>query len=152
MDTVLILALMSITSLGKLAWPLSISRKHMTRGPYPSISAYSAHNLMWRHFKNDCGFLIAHRANREVSVRHWGTMYVMAEYVIRIGMTRHRGEWSCLDHRNRYDFPGGTPIGDLGVILAPEASNMIYRDFIGNIRSYGFRRATEVKCAEQLSS
>lgn len=148
-ESAVVLGSSSVTSQNNVPSPSKLNGKRFTFGPYKNIASKSYQEVSLR-FRNDRGFLLARRVLKEVGVTHWTTTSVREEYEIYNGAAKHTGEWSRLDHSQRYESPYGTAIGDVWANLEPGATDVFYEDLIGNITTSRLRNPTKEKRAVQL--
>lgn len=149
LESAVVLGSSSVTSQNNVPSPSKLSGKRFTFGPYKNVASKSYQEVSLR-FKNDRGFLMAQRVLKEVSVSHWTMTPVREEYEVYNGAAKHTGEWSRLDHSQRYESPYGTAVGDIWANLAPDATDVFYEDLIGNITTSRLRKPTKSKRAVQL--
>lgn len=107
------------------------------------------------HFENNSPFGTLEWVNREVEVSLWGNIAVEEHYELRHTGATLKGGFSRVD----YQLHGskGASLNSLVATLPPGASDVYYRDVIGNIstshvRSELTRTVMEVRyCASRFS-
>lgn len=150
MTTTVILGSSVISSKSDLIDPSSISGKRVKMGPYSNVPAQSYRPMSLR-FKHDRGFLVARRATKQLDVGHWGSIPALEEYEVTNKAADHVGEWSRLDYSDGHASAYGTAIGDVWANLPADATNVVYRDLIGNITSSKLRQPNKGKRPLQLT-
>mmetsp|Transcript_20920 Transcript_20920/g.34493 ORF Transcript_20920/g.34493 Transcript_20920/m.34493 type:complete len:619 (-) Transcript_20920:932-2788(-) len=112
--------------------PVSVSGDTLTYGPFTHLPKFSLLDGSV-HFDNDRPFIAITRLVKELEVSHWGNLGVEEVYRLRHGGAKHKGVFS------RYDFqrnPMSTGVSAIRMVtssLPASASEIYYRDAIGNI-------------------
>lgn len=119
-----------IESVTKLE-PQSTRGSTIICGPYKDIEPGKTHPLVI-HYMNNKPFAKFTSINREIEVSHWGNVYVEEVYELQ-----HAGA-KLKDGFSRYDYmmrtSSDTPyFSGLKALLPIQATNIYYRDQIGNI-------------------
>mmetsp|Transcript_1847 Transcript_1847/g.3300 ORF Transcript_1847/g.3300 Transcript_1847/m.3300 type:complete len:618 (-) Transcript_1847:1253-3106(-) len=107
-------------------------------GPYENTHPFSRDfQSIWFPFREPV--LIADYYGKSVTISHWGNINVVEHYVIRNVGARLKGEFSQVNHvseENQNVMNGAV------FRLPPSATNVYYRDAIGNITTSSLKRAT----------
>lgn len=109
--------------------PFSVSDNVITYGPYKDTSPLQSQELKI-HFENNSPFLIVNDMLRWIEVSHWGNVAVEESYNMK-----HQGA-KLKGHFSRYDYqrsPAHAAIKSFKTVLPAAASDVYYRDEIGNI-------------------
>lgn len=125
----------SVESYSKLK-PVSHSDNTITYGPYENIPAYSD-SKMTVHYENNNPFLTVSRLERSIEVSHWGVISI--EEVIDIVHTGAvlKGPFSRYEFQR--DQSGISAVKSFKTVLPASASDVYYRDEIGNISTSHLR-------------
>eukprot|EP00026_Physarum_polycephalum_P002098 Phypoly_transcript_02102.p1 GENE.Phypoly_transcript_02102~~Phypoly_transcript_02102.p1 ORF type:complete len:596 (+),score=121.69 Phypoly_transcript_02102:57-1790(+) len=116
--------------------PIKVSGDTITYGAYSDIKPLT-HASLWVHFENHSPFLTITKMVKEYEVSHWGNLAVEQHLDVRHDGAALKGHFSRLDFQRN---PGGSPAAVLQIteILPNEASDVYYRDDIGNISTSSF--------------
>jgi len=130
--TTIKLASSSIESYTKKS-PHSVRGSTITYGPYPEIEPLET-SPATVHFVNNRPFAKFSTMQREVEVSHWGNVAVEELYELKHAGAKLTGGFSRFDFQMKQQRPGATPsFRGLVATLPGQASNIYYRDQIGNI-------------------
>eukprot|EP00871_Galdieria_phlegrea_P002915 jgi/Galph1/3624/GphlegSOOS_G2256.1 len=111
---------------------LSLQGKTGTLGPYKNIEPWQQTSFAVR-FANNIPLLVANEVIRLVKVSHWGTIQVRETYELEHKGARLKGPFSRLDFSTSRNYQNA--IQDLTARLPSEATDVSYKDFVGNITS-----------------
>lgn len=132
---------LSHTRRGASTSELSSQRK-LTYGPFEDVPAGKVANLRL-HYKNNAPFITFRSLVKEVKISHYGTIEVEEHYRLFHSGAKLTGGYSRLDYEH------GLRRGDVGAsfhsmqaTLPPSASNIYYRDDIGNVSTSVVRHRT----------
>ncbi|XP_076763080.1 dolichyl-diphosphooligosaccharide--protein glycosyltransferase subunit 1 [Xylocopa sonorina] len=111
--------------------PVSQSDSVITYGPYEKLAPFSYEELSI-HFENNNKFLTVTRLERSIEISHWGNIAVEEHIDLLHTGALLKGSFS------RYEFArepksGQASIQSFDTILPAAASDIYYRDEIGNI-------------------
>ncbi|KAL2712422.1 hypothetical protein V1478_017945 [Vespula squamosa] len=111
--------------------PVLQSDSTITYGPYEKLSPFSYEELTV-HFENNNKFLTVTRIERSIEISHWGNIAVEESIDLVHTGAQLKGSFS------RYEYARETKSGQASVqsfdtILPAAASDIYYRDEIGNI-------------------
>lgn len=117
--------------------PVSVEGNIVVFGDYNNLPPFSHEPVMLR-FRNDNGFLVADKAIREIYLSHWGNMAVREEFYLSNVAATHVGSWSRIDYtKTNSHYP--TAIPDVWAYLPREASDIVYKDLVGNVTTSHLR-------------
>jgi oligosaccharyltransferase complex subunit alpha (ribophorin I) len=86
------------------------------------------------HYNNHFPFVKFSSMVREVEVSHWGSIAVEEIYELQHAGAKLAGGFSRIDYQMMRQGPGASPsFRELVATLPAHASNIYYRDQIGNI-------------------
>merc|ERR1712176_217818 len=88
------------------------------------------------HFENNSPFLVAEKVEREVEISHWGNVAITDKIWLRHNGASLKGPFSRFDYQRQDNGPF---IADWKMTLPVEASDVYYRDLIGNISTSHLR-------------
>lgn len=108
--------------------PSELRGDTITYGPYNKVKPYAV-SLMKLHFENNRPFLAVRKMVKEIEVSHWGNVAVEETYEVEHTGAALKGPFSRVQRYN----PAAAR--DMILYLPPYASDIYYRDEIGNISS-----------------
>lgn len=149
MTTTITLGSSLVTSKSLEAEPFSVKGKTMTAGPYTDVQPFS-HAPMTVRFKNARGFLVASSAVKQFYVSHWGNIAVKEEFKLSNAGAQLEGAWSRIDYSRLAGSMFTNAIGDVWANLPPDATNVEYKDLLGNVTSSRLRKPTRKHRAVKL--
>jgi len=88
------------------------------------------------HYENNSPFLVVEQLEREVEVSHWGNVAITDKIWLKHAGAQLKGPFSRFDFQRQNDGPFVT---DWTMRLPMEASDVYYRDLIGNISTSNLR-------------
>lgn len=141
METVLTLPSAKVTSALDGPQPISQSGESIRLGPYENVESFSDVPISVR-FRNRNAFVAANMAVKELYVSHWGNVVVKEEYQIQNVGAKYVGRWSRVDY-TRATASAVSSIEDVWAYLPKEATNVVYKDLVGNITSSHLRAPNE---------
>lgn len=111
--------------------PVSQSDSMITYGPYEKLSpfSYEALNI---HFENNNKFLTVVKLERSIEISHWGNIAVEEHTDLLHTGALLKGSFSRYDYA-RETKSGQASIQSFDTVLPAAASDIYYRDEIGNI-------------------
>ncbi len=105
-------------------------------GPFSDIAAFASAPLSVQ-FENEHPFVTMVSARKLIEVSHFGNINVEEQYVLQHTGAKLRGSFSRFDYQNQNQRGGGAGKGSnfrsLNAYLPARATNIYYRDAIGNI-------------------
>lgn len=110
--------------------PSSVSGKIVKYGPYTDVAPYSVSNLIL-HFESNFPFATFRTVNKEVEVSHWGNVAVEELYSLEHTGATLKGGFSRAAYARRDDE--SPSFNMLSALLPADATNLYYRDAIGNV-------------------
>ncbi len=125
--------------------PVSYSDSHILYGPYKDLPPFSVGEVEI-HYENNSPFVIASQLLRQIEVSHWGNIAVEEEITLEHTGAKLKGPFSRFDYQ-REPESGLSSVKSFKTILPGTASNIYYRDEIGNISTshlYNLENAVEV--------
>ncbi|GBL89998.1 Dolichyl-diphosphooligosaccharide--protein glycosyltransferase subunit 1 [Araneus ventricosus] len=125
----------SVESFSKVK-PVSHSDNLITYGPYDNIGPYSV-NKMTIHCENNNAFLTVTNLNRAIEVSHWGVISIEEEIDIAHTGAKLKGAFSRYEFQR--DQSGISSVKSFKTVLPASASDVYYRDEIGNISTSHLR-------------
>ena len=111
--------------------PASQSDSMITYGPYEKLSPFSYEELNI-HFENNNKFLTVTRLERSIEISHWGNIAVEEHIDLLHTGALLKGSFSRYEYA-RESKSGQASIQSFDTILPAAASDIYYRDEIGNI-------------------
>ncbi|KZC13648.1 PREDICTED: dolichyl-diphosphooligosaccharide--protein glycosyltransferase subunit 1 [Dufourea novaeangliae] len=111
--------------------PVSQSDSIITYGPYEKLSSFSYEELNI-HFENNNKFLTVTRLERSIEISHWGNIAVEEHIDLLHTGALLKGSFSRYEYA-RESKSGQASIQSFDTILPAAASDIYYRDEIGNI-------------------
>jgi len=117
-----------VESFSKLK-PSSHSDTTINYGPYSDIDALKQ-STMKIHFENNSPFLAVVDMHRVIEVSHWGNIAIEESFHLRHLGAELKGSFSRYDYQRT---PAPTSIKSFKAVLPAAASDVYYRDEIGNI-------------------
>lgn len=130
--------------------PFAQDGKRFVLGPYTQVPPEGTESFgVW--FANRKALLVADSYVRSYYVEPRGRMHAKEEFQLRHAGVPHKGEWSRVD----YARPGGSKYvavaADVWANLPPDATDVRYKDLIGNVTSSRLKAPTKDKRALQLT-
>lgn len=111
--------------------PVSATGSSIKYGPYADVSPNSAAHVLNVHYESNVPFLTATAVKRAVEVSHWGNIAVEDSVSLKNTGAVLKGSFS------RYEFqrtvPAASIIREFTTTLPPTATDIYYRDVIGNV-------------------
>lgn len=116
--------------------PTKVSGDTITFGSYSDIKPFS-HSPLYVHYENHSPFITVTKMVKTYEVSHWGNLAVEQALDVRHDGATLKGHFSRLDFQRN---PGASPsaVLQLTEILPAQASDVYYRDDIGNISTSSF--------------
>ena len=111
--------------------PVSQSDSMITYGPYEKVPPFSYEELNI-HFENNNKFLTVTRLERSIEISHWGNIAVEEHIDLLHTGALLKGSFSRYEYA-RESKSGQASIQSFDTILPAAASDIYYRDEIGNI-------------------
>ncbi|XP_046822670.1 dolichyl-diphosphooligosaccharide--protein glycosyltransferase subunit 1 [Vespa crabro] len=111
--------------------PVFQSDSTITYGPYEKLSPFSYEELTV-HFENNNKFLTVTRIERSIEISHWGNIAVEESIDLVHTGAQLKGSFSRYEYA-RETKSGQASIQSFDTILPAAASDIYYRDEIGNI-------------------
>jgi oligosaccharyltransferase complex subunit alpha (ribophorin I) len=142
--TVVTLPSTSVESFTKLK-PVVQSENVITYGPYENISPFTL-NKLTIHCENNSPFLSVTNLHRAIEVSHWGIISVEEEVDVAHTGSLLKGAFSRYEFQR--DQSGIASVKSFKTVLPASASDVYYRDEIGNISTSHLRElddSTEVE-------
>jgi oligosaccharyltransferase complex subunit alpha (ribophorin I) len=129
--------------------PVSVTSDTIKLGPYTNVPP-RAHEPVSVRYRDDSGVFVAHHALRQMHISHWGNVAVKEEFRIENAGAKYVGRWSRVDYTERRDKTCPTAIGDTWANLPSAATNVLYKDLVGNITTSRLRNPTKRYRSVQL--
>jgi len=126
-----------VESYTKTLKPVAHSDATITYGPYANVEPFSSEELSV-HYENNNPFLVVTRLERTVELSMWGNIAVEEILDVRHAGAALKGAFS------RYEFQrensGVSSVKNFKTVLPASASDVYYRDDIGNISTSALRQ------------
>lgn len=121
--------------------PVKLSGDTLTYGSYEDIAPFSYSELRV-HFENNSPFITATKLVKIFEISHWGNLAVEEHFDVKHDGAALKGSFSRFDFQRN---PGSSPsaVLELVEILPNGASDVYYRDDIGNISTSTFRTSSK---------
>ncbi|GAB6022985.1 hypothetical protein CHUAL_007080 [Chamberlinius hualienensis] len=116
--------------------PFTNSESTISYGPYEKIAPLS-HSDLRVHYENNNPFLVINKLERLIEVSHWGNIAV--EEVVQISHNGAKLKGSFSRYEYQREQSGISSIRSFKTILPAAASDVYYRDEIGNISTSHLR-------------
>lgn len=126
----------TIESFTKLS-PFTTRGSSLQFGPFSDVPAYAV-SPMAVHFMNSFPFAKFSSMSRELEVSHWGNIAVEELYELRHAGARLKGGFSRIEYQMARGGPSPS-FRSLVASLPAQATNIYYRDQIGNISTSDIR-------------
>ncbi|KAJ8867481.1 hypothetical protein PR048_031283 [Dryococelus australis] len=134
--TVVTVASRNVESYSKLK-PVSQSDTTIMYGPYEKVPAFSI-DKMSIHYENNAPFLTITNLDRMIEVSHWGNIAVEETIDVQHTGAILKGPFSRYEYQ-RESQSGVSSIKAIKTILPAAATDVYYRDEIGNISTSNMR-------------
>lgn len=121
--------------------PVAVSGPKVKAGPYADIPAYgdgSFPPLRLRFLLNQ-PMVVADRFVKTITVSHTGPTHIREAYWLSNAAATHEGPWSRLDYARSPGATSPTALHSTWLRLPAAASDVQYRDLIGNVTSSRLR-------------
>lgn len=121
--------------------PVSVSGSKVTAGPYMDVPAYGGASfppLRLRFLLNQ-PMVVADRFVKTVTVSHTSPTHVREAYWLSNAAATHEGPWSRLDYTRSPGATSPTALHSTWLRLPADATDVQYRDLIGNVTSSRLR-------------
>lgn len=138
--TTLQLGTKKVESFSKLN-PTSQIDTTIVYGPYKNIEPFSMHKLSV-HYENNSPFLIVSQLIRSIELSHWGNIAVEESIELRHEGAKLKGSFSRYEYQKESQS-GVSSVKSFRTILPAAASDVYYRDEIGNISTSHFRSLSD---------
>lgn len=121
--------------------PARHSGDTITYGSYEDVAPFTSSELLV-HFENNSPFITATKLVRIVEISHWGNLAIEEHFDVKHDGAKLKGSFSRFDFQRN---PTGSPAAvlELVEILPNGASDVYYRDDIGNISTSTFRTTSK---------
>lgn len=133
--TVVSLASDKVESFSQLK-PTSKSDSQITYGPYENVKPFEQNELSV-HYENNAPFLVVTNMVRTIELSHWGNIAVEETIDLFHNGAVLKGPFSRFDYMRR--IGGAAAVKSIKTLLPPSASDVYYRDEIGNISTSNLR-------------
>uniref|UniRef100_A0A5S6QV26 Dolichyl-diphosphooligosaccharide--protein glycosyltransferase subunit 1 n=1 Tax=Trichuris muris TaxID=70415 RepID=A0A5S6QV26_TRIMR len=128
-------------SYSKRVQPVARSGRTITYGPYENIPAYKSEYLNI-HFETNAPFLVVASHERILEISHWGNIAVEENLEVQHRGAILKGPFSRLDYQR--DHRESRPsVHQFTMLLPASASDVYYRDSIGNISTSMLRHLSD---------
>merc|ERR1711928_71505 len=116
--------------------PSSSSDSMITYGPYNSVAPMTTDDIVI-HFENNSPFLSVAPLVRHIEVSHWGNIAVEETIDMYHTGAKLKGSFSRFEYQREQS--GVSSVKAFKTLLPPSASDVYYRDEIGNISTSNLR-------------
>ncbi|XP_052782111.1 dolichyl-diphosphooligosaccharide--protein glycosyltransferase subunit 1-like [Mya arenaria] len=121
--------------------PVSQSENTITYGPFENKEAFSEAELRV-HSENNTPFLTITSMERVIEVSHWGNIAIEEHIEVRHSGAELKGSFSRYDYQRAADQ--GASVKAFKTVLPAAASDVYYRDEIGNISTSALREMDDL--------
>eukprot|EP01123_Difflugia_compressa_P013545 TRINITY_DN633_c0_g1_i1.p1 TRINITY_DN633_c0_g1~~TRINITY_DN633_c0_g1_i1.p1 ORF type:complete len:621 (-),score=144.06 TRINITY_DN633_c0_g1_i1:86-1948(-) len=118
--------------------PSSVKADVVSYGPYKDVAPLS-YSPLSLHFENNKPFVTVKYVQRWVEVSHWGNVAVEEQYKVRHEGAKLKGSFSRYDFQINAQANGQAAVQILRQFLPETATDVYYRDDIGNISTSALR-------------
>lgn len=106
-------------------------------GPYKNIAPLTVNKLSI-HYENNAPFLVVNNLERVIELSHWGNIAIEEQIEIVHAGAKLKGSFSRYEYQ-RESTSGLSSVKSFKTILPAAASDVYYRDEIGNISTSHYR-------------
>ncbi|XP_015514091.1 dolichyl-diphosphooligosaccharide--protein glycosyltransferase subunit 1 [Neodiprion pinetum] len=117
--------------------PVVQSDSTITYGPYEKVAPFSVEDLIL-HFENNNKFLTIKKLERVIEISHWGNIAIEETIDLYHTGALLKGSFSRYEYA-RESKSGQSSVQNFNTILPAAASDVYYRDEIGNISTSHMR-------------
>ena len=118
---------------------VAVDANKVTYGPYTDVPA-ADEDVLFVHFENNAPFAVVTNLERTLEVSHWGDNLAVEEFFdVEHRGTQIEGEFNRLDIMRGGTFGRSNVITSFSVNLPITATEIYYRDVIGNISTSTLR-------------
>ncbi|XP_012252881.2 dolichyl-diphosphooligosaccharide--protein glycosyltransferase subunit 1 [Athalia rosae] len=117
--------------------PVSQNDATITYGPYDKVAPFTIEDLVV-HFENNNKFLTIKRLERVIEISHWGNIAIEETIDLYHTGALLKGSFSRYEYA-RESKSGQSSVQNFNTILPAAASDVYYRDEIGNISTSHMR-------------
>jgi oligosaccharyltransferase complex subunit alpha (ribophorin I) len=110
-------------------------------GPHKDVKPFSSDELSV-HYENNAAFVTFTSMIKEIEVSHWGNIAVEDHYDLQNTGAVLKGTFSRYEYQ-RVGGKGGASFRSIQAMLPASASDVYYRDLIGNVSTSHMRETTE---------
>ena len=118
--------------------PSSKETSSIVYGHYEGVEPYTV-SMARIHFKNNSPFVTFTTVEREIEVSHWGNVAVEEHYDLENTGAALKGGFSRVDYQMK--SAKSNSLASLDATLIGSATDIYYRDIIGNISTSNVRQA-----------
>jgi len=111
-------------------------------GPFTDIEPFSSSPIKI-HFENNVPFAVMRTAVKEVEISHWGNVAVEESYLLQHSGAKLKGGFSRYNYQHTDNQQDRPSFRALIAQLHPDATDIYYRDEIGNISTSHARYAED---------
>jgi len=127
--------------------PTTKSDSTITYGPYENVKPFEQNDLTI-HYENNSPFLTITNLIRTIEISHWGNIAVEETVDMYHSGAKLKGSFSRFDYMRRQG--GSSSVKSFKTLLPPSASDVYYRDEIGNISTSNLRIPKNSKVNEPV--
>nr|CAG4650097.1 EOG090X04O4 [Sida crystallina] len=120
--------------------PSSQSDSTVTYGPYDNIAPHTEESVVV-HYENNSPFLSVSSLLRHIEVSHWGNIAIEETVDVYHGGAKLKGSFSRFEYQREQS--GVSSVKNFKTLLPPSASDVYYRDEIGNISTSNLREGDD---------
>jgi oligosaccharyltransferase complex subunit alpha (ribophorin I) len=132
-STTVKLASSNVIQYSKQLQPVTQTESVVKYGPYDDVDAYTKDDKLVVHYENNNPFLTVLRMERAIEVSHWGNIAVEETFHMRHTGAILKGPFSRYDYQRNAAGSGVSSIRNFKTHLPASATDVYYRDEIGNI-------------------
>jgi len=121
--------------------PTTKSESLLTYGPYENVKPFEQNELSV-HYENNSPFLVVKNLVRTIELSHWGNIAVEETLDLYHYGALLKGPFSRFDYMRR--IGGAASVKSFKTLLPPSASDVYYRDEIGNISTSNLRTPSKM--------
>jgi len=118
--------------------PSSVKADVVSYGPYKDVAPLS-YSPLSLHFENNKPFITINSVLRWIEVSHWGNIAIEEQYKVHHDGAKLKGSFSRYDFQINAQANGQAAVQFLRQFLPESASEVYYRDDIGNISTSALR-------------
>ena len=120
--------------------PSAVKSKNIIYGPFTDVEPNAESEEFFIHIENQNAFVHFPKVEREIEISHWGNIAFEEHFWLEHSGAKLKGEFSRVDYSPHRP---GASYRELKASLPKGASDLYYRDIIGNISTSSTRETED---------